>query len=140
MTLKSALQDLKDTTLSAVSGMLAKLAYLASLRRPDGHYSHWGMEMVHGKESSERALRAAHCEALAGVLRAPLQVLTEDLERASRESGVASQAYVEQMRGNFENLLPEGRENTPTLTHLNSVLAALSRLQKNRERATRLTS
>ena len=33
MTLKSALQDVKETTLAAVSGLLGKLAYLASLRR-----------------------------------------------------------------------------------------------------------
>ena len=31
MTLKSALQDVKETTLAAVSGLLGKLAYLASL-------------------------------------------------------------------------------------------------------------
>ena len=140
MTLKSALQDLKETTLSAVSGMLGKLAYLASLRHRDGKYAHWGMEFVHGKESSERALRAAHSEVLAGVLRAPLSILTEDLECTAQDSGVASEVYVEQMRENFEDLLPEGRENIPALTHLNSVLAALSRLKKNRERATRLTS
>jgi hypothetical protein len=42
MTLKSALQDLRETTLAAVSGLLAKLAYLGSLRRPEGGYLHWG--------------------------------------------------------------------------------------------------
>jgi len=43
MTLKSALQDLKETTLAAVSGLLGKLAYMASLRRGEGRYEHWGM-------------------------------------------------------------------------------------------------
>ena len=57
MTLKSALQDVKETTLAAVSGLLGKLAYLASLRRGQGRYEHWGMELVHGPESSERALK-----------------------------------------------------------------------------------
>ena len=56
MTLKSALQDVKETTLAAVSGLLGKLVYLASLRRAQGRYEHWGMELVHGPESSERAL------------------------------------------------------------------------------------
>ena len=41
MTLKSALQDLRETTLAAVSGLLAKLAYLGSLRRREGMYKHW---------------------------------------------------------------------------------------------------
>ena len=36
MTLKSALQDVKENTLAAVSGLLGKLAYLASLRRAQG--------------------------------------------------------------------------------------------------------
>jgi len=62
MKLKSALQDLRETTLGAVSGLLAKLAYLASLRRPEGVYRHWGMSLVHGEESSERAMKAAHTE------------------------------------------------------------------------------
>ena len=66
MTLKSALQDLKETTLAAVSGLLGKLAYLASLRTVEGRYEHWGMQAVHGPESSERALKTAHGEIVAG--------------------------------------------------------------------------
>ena len=55
MTLKSALQDVKETTLAAISGLLGKLVYLASLRRAQGRYEHWGMDLVHGPESAERA-------------------------------------------------------------------------------------
>src|SRR5579871_1616632 len=140
MTLKSALQDVKETTLSAVSGLLGKLSYLASLRRAHGRYEHWGIQMVHGAESSERALRAAHSEIVTGILRTPLGSLTEDLEKSSRDSGMAAQPYVEEMRGHFEDLLPEGRQNSPSSSHLSSVLQALSSLEKNRERATRSTS
>src|ERR1051326_920540 len=88
MTLKSALQDVKETTLSAISGLLGKLSYLASLRR-HGRYNHWGMQIVHGEESSERALKAAHAEVVAGVLRTPLPALLEDLQESSRGRGVA---------------------------------------------------
>jgi hypothetical protein len=140
MTLKSALQDVKETTLSAVSGLLGKLSYLASLRRAHGRYEHWGMQTVHGPESSERALKAAHTEIVTGILRAPLASLTEDLEKSRRTSGVAAQTYVEEMRGHFEDLLPEGRQNSPASSHLSSVLLALSSLEKNRGRATRSTS
>lgn len=140
MTLKSALQDIKETTLSAISGILGKLVYLASLRRARGRYQHWGMEAVHGQESSERALKAAHSEVITGVLRMPLESLTEDLEQSCRNSGLDPQCYVEQMRGCFDDLLPEGKQNTPTSTHLNSVLVALSCLERNRERATPSTS
>jgi hypothetical protein len=136
MTLKSALQDVKETTLAAVSGLLGKLAYLASLRRAQGRYEHWGMELVHGSESSERALRTAHGEIVAGILRAPMEALVADLDESSRGSGVAAQTYVEGMRNRFEDLLPGERQDSPAAAHLNSVLLALSSLQKHRGRAT----
>jgi hypothetical protein len=139
VTLKSALQDIKETTLSAISGLLGRLVYLASLRA-QGRYEHWGMEAIHGPESSERALKVAHSEVVTGVLRMPLELLTEDLEQSCRDSGLDPRSYVEQMRGCFEELLPEGKQNTPTSTHLNSVLVALSCLERSRERATPSTS
>jgi len=139
MTLKSALQDVKETTLAAVSGLLGKLVYLASLRRAQGRYEHWGIELVHGAESSERALKTAHAEIVAGVLRMPLASLVEDLEASSRATGVTAQAYVDGMRDHFEDLLP-GERQAPAASHLNSVLQALSMLEKRRGRATRSIS
>lgn len=136
MTLKSAMQDVKETTLAAVSGLLGKLAYLASLRRSQGRYEHWGMALVHGAESSERALKTAHAEVVAGVLRTPLQSLVEDLDESSRESGVAAGPYVEKLMGNFDDLLPGDRQDSASAAHLNSVLLALSNLKKNRGRST----
>jgi len=140
MSLKSALQDVKETTLAAVSGRLGKLAYLASLRSSQGRYEHWGMENVHGPESSEHALRTAHAEIVAGVLRTPLAALEDDLEQSSEGAGIEAQAYVEELRQRLGDLLPGERKNSPTAAHLNSVLVALSSLRKNRERATRSTS
>ena len=140
MTLKSALQDVKETTLAAVSGLLGKLAYLASLRRSQGRYEHWGMELIHGPESSERALKTAHAEVVAGVLRAPLAFLVEDLDESSRNAGVAARFFVEGMREHFDDLLPDERADSPVADHLNSVLAALSSLEKSRGRATRSIS
>ena len=128
------------TSLAAVAGLLGKLEYLASLRRARGHYEHWGMASVHGPESSERALKAAHAEVMAGVLRAPLASLVEDLQESSRGSGVGADAYVEQMRDGFDDLLPGERKDSPAARHLSSVLVALSSLQKSRGRATRSTS
>jgi hypothetical protein len=140
MTLKSALQDVKETTLAAVSGLLGKLAYLASLRRSQGRYEHWGMQLIHGPESSERALKTAHAEVVAGVLRAPLASLVEDLDESSRNAGVAARSFVEGMREHFDDLLPDERTDSPVADHLNSVLTALSSLEKSRGRATRSIS
>lgn len=140
MSLKSALQDIKETTLSAVSGLLGKLSYLASLRGNGGRYEHWGMETVHGAEPSARAMRQAHIEVVAKILRMPLPTLLDDLRQSSESSGIAGSEYVEKMRGRFDDLLPEGRQNTPASTHLNSVLVALLSLERNRGRATRSAS
>src|ERR1700722_3566693 len=140
MTLKSALQDLKETTLAAVSGLLGKLAYLASLRSSQGRYQHWGLEAVHGPESSERALKTAHAEIMTGILPSPLASLDSDLDQPTSAGGFAEQVYVEKLSERFEDLLPGGRKDSPAASHLNSVLVALSSLQKNRERATRSTS
>ena len=139
MTLKSALQDLRETTLAAVSGLLAKLAYLASLRDREGGYRHWGMSLVHGPEPSHRALKAAHGEVLSRVLRTPLNSLLEDLRESSQESGVSSETYVQGMCGQLNELLP-AQQDEASVRHLNSVLVALSSLEKSQERATRSTS
>jgi hypothetical protein len=135
MTLKSALQDLRETTLAAVSGLLAKLSYLGSLRRREGGYRHWGMSLVHGEEASDRALKAAHTEVLSSVLRAPIGDLVEDLRESSQDIQMTAGAYVEGMREQFTELLPSPQDEA-SARHLNSVLVALSRLEKNRKRAT----
>ena len=138
MTLKSALQDLRETTLAAVSGLLAKLAYLGSLRR-DGGYLHWGMSLVHGEQASGKALKAAHSEVLSAVLRTPIPDLVEDLRESSLDSDKTAGAYVEGMREQFSELLPSPQD-APSARHLNSVLVALSSLEKSQKRATRSTS
>ena len=135
MTLKSALQDLRETTLAAVSGLLAKLAYLGSLRRREGGYLHWGLSLVHGEEASNRALKVAHTEVLSAVLRTPISDLVEDLRESSQASRKSTDAYVEGMREQFSELLPLP-EDTVSARHLNSVLAALSSLEKNQKPAT----
>jgi hypothetical protein len=136
MTLKSALRDLKETTLAAVSGLLGKLAYLASLRREHGRYEHWGMESVYGEGAAQRALKTAHSEMLTGVLRTPLATLLEDLDQSRSGSGLSAKVYVDWMRSHIEDLLPDGRQKTPASSHFNSVLLALSSLERNRQPST----
>jgi hypothetical protein len=140
MTLKSALQDLKQNTLSALSGLLARLAYLASLRRESGHYEHWGMKSVYGAETAERALRAAHGETVAAILKTPLSALEEDLEVSRAPSEISAAAYVKDMRDHFVDLLPAGDKNGHSAAHLNSVLAALLTLTRHPRSATRSAS
>jgi hypothetical protein len=137
MTLRSALQDLRETTLAAVSGLLAQLSYIASLRRCEGRYLHWGLALVHGEDPSERALEAAHTDLLSKVLRTPIADLEDDLRESSQNSDKTAPAYVEEMREQHQDLLPSP-EDKASAKHLSSVLLALSRLslEKSRKRAT----
>jgi len=137
MTLKSALQDLRETTLAAISGLLAKLAYLASLRNREGGYLHWGFALLHGAEASDRALKAAHTEVLSTVLRTPISELVEDLRQSSHDGKQTAGAYVEGMRQQVDQLLP-APQDVASARHLNSVLTSLSSLEpeKNQKRAT----
>jgi hypothetical protein len=139
MTLKSALQDLRETTLAAISGVLAKLTYLGSLRRREGGYRHWGMSLVHGEEASERALKAAHTEVLSTVLRTPITDLEEDLQHSSSDREETAGVYVESMRAQLGELVPSPQD-AASARHLSSVLVALSSLEKSRKGATRSTS
>jgi hypothetical protein len=139
MTLRSALQDLRETTLAAISGWLGRLAYLGSLRRPDGGYLHWGMALVHGEEASERALKAVHTEVLSTVLRTPISGLVEDLRESSENSGQPPASYVQGMAEQVNQLLPVPQD-AASARHLNSVLVALSSLERSRKAATRSTS
>jgi hypothetical protein len=134
MTLKSALQDLRETTLAAIAGMLAKLAYLASLRRREGGYKHWGLSLVYGEESSDRALKAAHTEVLSKVLRTPISELEEDLHESSQGGQETAGTYIAGMQEQFNQLLPSPQDAV-SARHLNSVLVALSTLEKNRKAA-----
>lgn len=137
MTLRSALQDLRETTLAAVSGLLAQLAYIASLRRSEGRYLHWGLAQIHGEDHSERALQAAHTDVLSKVLSKPIVELVDDLGESSQNSEKTATAYVDGMRQQYKDLLPSP-EDQASAKHLNSVLLALSRLslEKSRKRAT----
>jgi len=140
MALKSALEDLKQNTLTALSGLLARLVYLASLRGEGGHYEHWGMKSVYGEQPAERALRTAHGEIVTAILRTPLSALEEDLELSRESSETSATAYVKDMRNQFDNLLPPGHIDALRAAHLNSVLLALLSLKRHPVRATRSAS
>src|SRR5579872_5621355 len=98
MTLRSALQDVKETTLSAITGLLARLAYLGSLRHGHGRYEHWGMELVHGREAAEKALKSAHIEVMGTVLRTPLPSLEQDLRESGEYGGVGAREFADEMQ------------------------------------------
>jgi len=69
------------------------------------------------------------------VLRTPISDLMEDLRESSQDNQETAAAYVEGMREQFSELLPSPQDRA-SARHLNSVLVALSSLEKNRKPAT----
>lgn len=131
MTLKSAMQDLQERTLRAVSGLLGQLDYLAGLRSQDGGYSHWGLERVHGQEATRRVLRDAHKAVVANILRTPLRNLVRDAEESASFRQAETSQLLQGLREHPEQVIPANAE-VGTERHLNSVLHALLRLVRNR--------
>lgn len=129
MTLKSAMQDVEDRTLRAVTGVLAKLNYLVSLRGQDGTYSHWGLERVHGEAATQSALKDSHRGLVSLILRTQLRNLVRDLKE-SAESEEAAEDLLGQLQERSAHVVPP-KPGAGTARHLNSVLHALSRLVRN---------
>src|SRR5271165_1702204 len=120
MTFHSALEDLRATTLKAVSGSLRKLEYLAGLRNSAGNYSHWGLARVHGELAANRALEQEHRLVVSKILSTPLQRLLADAEQASGHNGLSPADYVEGLLQ--RNRLLPAQPGAGAERHLNSVL------------------
>ncbi|HZQ21556.1 MAG TPA: hypothetical protein VFA89_02050 [Terriglobales bacterium] len=129
MTLQSALEDLKHTTLSAVSGLLARLRYLSSLRAADGSYRHWGLSRVHGEIAAQRAVEDAHRATVTGILRTPLERLVRDAQVSGEGAGTDAQTLVTELSDRLPEILP-GQPSAGSGRHLSSVLHALLSLTK----------
>ncbi len=128
MPLKSALEDLLETTLTNVTGVVGKIEYVASLRAPTHKgYVHWGLSKVHGEEGAQRAISEAHRGLFLKILRTPLQQLREDVMAASQAAQQPAREYVESLRKRQEELLPEDLAGG-SAGHFSSVLRALSSL------------
>jgi hypothetical protein len=96
-----------------------------------GAYSHWGLARVHGNPAADKAMAQAHRRQLSQVLSTPLRDLLQDVERSTQGTGLAPKVYVERLRKQGVELLPEAPQ-AGVGRHLNSVLHALSILAQNR--------
>lgn len=131
MTLLSAIQDVQQTTLAAVRGVLRRLEYLAHLQDDHGGYSHWGMARMHGDSATQEALAQAHRSALSRVLATPIGELLEDIEKSSQNAGVRPEVYAYRLTRRKSSMLPSDPGAGSEL-HLKSVLHALWSLLKIR--------
>jgi hypothetical protein len=79
---RSAVDDLWKHTLSRISTVFGRLAYLASLRDTNsGIYRHHGLSTAFGRDESGRALRQSHGDIFAEWLNLPLAGKYTDLQQ-----------------------------------------------------------
>ena len=128
MRLKSAYEDLRETTLSKIEGIWGKLAYVAERRSQNGTYQHWGLERAHGAEVAQEAFVRVHYSLINAILQTRLRLLREDLLQNSAAAGTSPVSCVTELRAGLPRLLPL---NCPKMTelHLISVLQALAALE-----------
>ena len=131
MTLKSAFEDLSNTTLSSLTECLKKLEYLGGLRKSRGDYWHWGFSKLHGQGAARNAFQEAHRAAISEVLSTPLRALLEDAKLSGAKSGMNAEEYLENLRKQEAELLPNN-PGAGSARHLSSVLHALLGLERNR--------
>jgi hypothetical protein len=129
MTLTSALEDLRSTTLKAVAGGLRRLEYLSGLKDAAGNYSHWGLAKVHGELAAAKALAEEHRVVTSNLLAMPMSFLLEDLDQSSQQAGMPALAYLERLRARGMELLP-AESSVGYARHLSSALHALWCLAK----------
>jgi hypothetical protein len=136
MKLKSAIEDLHDTTVEALDGCLRRLEYFgelrAKVRNKDGEYTHWGLARVYGDLPARQALAQTHRSLVSQVLSTPIRTLLQDIESSSALDGMLPTSYMDKLRSPDLNLLPPA-PGPGSARHLNSVLQALSALLKSRE-------
>ena len=95
--LRTALEE-AFSRVSAVSGNLARLAYLASLQQQPGVYSHWGLASDYGEQPVCDAFRHAHQMVLENMLQTDLAELEGELAMHAEDN-------LETKRESLRNLL-----------------------------------
>ncbi len=139
MRLRSAIEDLHDTTVGALDGCLRRLEYFGGLRSNDGkktkrgEYEHWGLTRVYGDLPAMKALAQTHRSLVSQILATPLRSLIQDIDTSANLAGVAPVEFMENLQNPQLNLLPPA-PGPGSARHLNSVLQALLALAKSRKR------
>ena len=127
----SPFEDFQVRTLSALSGLWAKLLYVADLRSEDGKYHHWGHSRVHGESRSQIALSKAHSELYITLLRRPIRELVGEIKTANYASD--PREILRKIAAGKKQMIPENLEGGSP-RHLNSIALAV-RLVYEQQRA-----
>ena len=107
---RRVIQDFTQTTLAAIPGLFARLAYMASLRDlSSGRYEHAGLAALYPDAAIQQALQLCHEQIFERILEAPLSIQQEDLWAclAGMEGGLPSAVSHWRRIEAYRVLLPE---------------------------------
>jgi hypothetical protein len=107
---RRVVQDFTETTLAGISGLFARLAYIASLRDlSSGKYEHAGLLALYPDEAIQQALQLCHEQIFERILESPLSSQQEDLRGclAGMEAGLSRAASHWRRIESYRVLVPE---------------------------------
>jgi len=84
MALFSAHDDFVNRSLSPLSSVWERLAYVAGLRTSTGRYEHWGLTQTYGRNEAQKGMAETHSELFQQTLATPIRELHESFSRAVR--------------------------------------------------------
>ena len=108
---RRVIQDFTQTTLAGISGLFARLTYMASLRDlSSGRYDHAGLAALYPEEAVQQALQLCHEQILQRILESPLSSQEEDLRACldGMEGGLVSAVSHWRRMEAYRVLVPEG--------------------------------
>jgi hypothetical protein len=139
MALKSAFEDLRQTTLGKVEGLWGKLSYIVDRHSEEGIYQHWGFEQTYGSAAAQDTFAQVHQSLVGTILQTRVKLLREDLEQSSNAAGASPSSYVSKLMAGRYQLLPSGCPKMTEL-HLISVLKTLQILASRQQTGSQSSS
>lgn len=131
------IHDFASTTLAAISGMFARLTYVASLRDlSSGVYEHSGLEVLYPREAVQQALARCHEELFERILEMSLAAQETDLRAclAGMEGGLASAVDHWTKMESYRVLMPEASPDYLKTLFCSNVRLLLEILRKESRR------
>jgi hypothetical protein len=107
---RKIIQDFTLTTLAGISGLYARLIYVASLRDlSSGRYEHAGLAALYPDEALQQAIQVCHEQVFEKVLEIPLSSQQDDLRvcLSSVDDGLCAAVSYWQRLECYRFLIPE---------------------------------
>jgi len=134
--IEPAITDLRNRTLSRLTGNFSRLVYLASSRDlSSGHYSHDGLAYHLGENVASKAMAACHAEIFHRLVYCSLEELIEELRNYISSTSVRQKDFLRSWThlGSYRVTIPSECDETAAEIFLSNVKIALAILQTRQE-------